>query len=180
MQIKRHVEALLMDRHDKSDSQNWSDEEVIDLVSYALNEIPHDPTSGYSAFEIQFGELAQLSAEHISADMYVQSLQTHLAQIRDKVLKLHQAEVQRLKKQPPNNEWQAGDLTFLRNSKRFIHGRRWLGPYLVISQYKNDVKIQSLVDPSKELEVAVERLRGYFGTRENATKLARLDAGEHA
>ena len=156
-QIKRYVEALLLDCFDRG--YNWSDPEVIDLIAFAMNEIPRDTTGGHSSYEMTFGDISQLTGEDISSDSYVQELQENLAKIREKVLELHRQEILRVENQPKSNQWQPTDLVFLRNSAQYNHGRRWLGPYEVLTQTKNDVTTRSLLDQDLVQIVPVDRLR---------------------
>ena len=177
-QIKRHVEALLLDCHTRG--YEWSDPEVIEPIAFAMNELPRHTTGGHTAYEMTFGELSQLTGEDISGDAYIQRLQENLTEIRNKVLELHRQEILRVKNQPESNQWQPTDLVFLQNNAQYNHGRRWLGPYEVVGQEKNDVTIRSLVDAETILEVPVVRLRAYHGDRDKAIELARIERGEHA
>ena len=176
-QIKRHVEALLIDRQEHG--CQWSDPEVIDLVAYAMNELPRTETAGHTAYELTFGDLSQLNGDVDSKHNYIQELQKNLAQIREKVRKLNMERIEKTKKQVPVNEWQQNDLVFLRNEALYCHGRRWMGPYRVLKQTSNDVEIQSLVDSDITQKVHVTRLRAFHGDGEEATKLARKDVDEY-
>ena len=177
-QIKRHVEALMLDCYERG--YNWSDPEVIDLVAFAMNEIPRDTTGGHSAYEMTFGDISQLTGEDISSNDYVKRLQDNLAKIREKILELHRQEIQRVENQPNQNQWQPTDLVFLRNNAQYNHGRRWLGPYQVLAQSKNDVTIGSLLDEDVKQTVHVDRLRAYHGEYNKAVELSRMEQGEHA
>ena len=176
-QIKRHIEALLIDRQENG--HQWSDPEIIDLVAYAMNELPRTETAGHSAYELTFGDLSQLNGDVDSKDNYILGLQKNLAQIREKVAELNRHQIEKIERQPPVNEWQQNDLVFLKNEAQYCHGRRWIGPYQVLKQTSNEVKIQSLVDSDIVQEVHVTRLRAFHGDKADATRLARKDVDEY-
>ena len=93
-QIKRHIEALLIDRQENG--HQWSDPEIIDLVAYAMNELPRKETNGHTAYEMTFGYLTQLNGDVDSKDNYIRALQKNLAQIREKVRELNRDQIRKI------------------------------------------------------------------------------------
>ena len=69
---------------------------------------------------------------------------------------------------------------FLLNNAQYNHGRRWLGPYEVLNQSKNDVTIRSLLDTDITQTVHVDRLQAYHGERDKAVDVSRIEQKEHA
>jgi hypothetical protein len=80
------------------------------------------------------------------------------------------------------NKYQAGDFVLLERNKSVPRPNKlspdFLGPFEVISQNKNDVTTRNLVYGNVR-EYCVERLKPFFGSREDAVDLAKRDTDQY-
>jgi hypothetical protein len=88
----------------------------------------------------------------------------------------------RVGKEPSQNQYQPGDLVLFRlpRDKLLPHKLHptFLGPYEVLYHDKNDVTVRHLAS-NKTSVLFVSNLKAFFGSREEARKLASIDADQY-
>jgi hypothetical protein len=182
--ILRHLRALVADERV---ADRWSDPTVLCLVQYILNsQVSHE--TGIVPFHAHFGSddatyfrLPDALAAAETTQTFVKLLDENLRTLWDiskqfqHSLKLKRAAGQDLDKQ---NKYQPGDLVlFQRDLQAPAPSKlalRYMGPYEVISHVKNDVTCRHLCVKTTHT-FHVERLKMFFGSREDAERVARLD-----
>ena len=180
-QIKRHLNVLLKELKYPC----WS--EAVDLIQLEMNTIPRSATGGYDAMTLQLGELEPDLDFHPKFDnnqaytRFVQSLSENQSMIRKASIKLRKEAAEKLDEH--NNEGytlhQQGDLVFARTSPKVgkKHGP-YLGPYIVETQYKNDVTVVHLSTQVRRV-VHVDHVKAFHGDLIQAKALAQEDNDEY-
>ena len=163
----------------------WS--EAVDLIQLEMNTIPRSATGGYDAMTLQLGELEPDLDFHPKFDnnqaytRFVQSLSENQSMIRKASIKLRKEAAEKLDEH--NNEGytlhQQGDLVFARTSPKVgkKHGP-YLGPYIVETQYKNDVTVVHLSTQVRRV-VHVDHVKAFHGDLIQAKALAQEDNDEY-
>ena len=186
-QIRRHIQALTIDNGYK---ENWSDPMVISIIINNLNSIPRKSTGGYSAFQMRFGLREdgrsfdiQIPDSNDPHHEYIIRLTDIIKRINDKSkeFQIKNKEIAINKNKPfDSNKYQAGDLVLvfdrIRESKSVAP---LLGPYKVIEQIGNDVKLFDLVKGCPINTKHVSELRPYNNDdMDKAIDAARSDNSE--
>ena len=184
-ELLRHVRTLV---HDGRFADRWSEPQVLGLITYHINNM-RNSESGYSAFDCTFGThqseffktmdvesavlvkdsdfIAELTKDIVAVQEASAIFQAVLADTRATDLSL------------PRNEWMPGDYVFLDNLSpaHKLQAPR-LGPYIVVSQHRNDVMLQDIVMGTTK-GFHVDRLSIFDGTHAEAFDLAMRDRRQH-
>ena len=186
-EIVRHLRALCIEERVLN---KWSDDTVLPIISFIMNSAPNreigSNTQEFSAFLLTFGnfDAPYLKFDNTSAEVsskFIRELDDNFKTLRE-ASKAHQ-EATVLKRS------QDSELVILQPKALVLKTRKgpfrpgkliplFLGPFEVLSQYKNDVEIRHLAmgDVSK---THIENLKLFYGTKEEALELAMLDAEQH-
>jgi hypothetical protein len=171
--------------------KKWSTPTVLPSVFYILNSSVSSET-GVIPFHAHFGTKA--STYHkmpegldpvATTHEYVRLLDVNL-QLLTEISKRYQDElvVDRTSKSDPvlQNQYQAGDFVlFQLNPDNPLPNKlhpKYLGPFEVISQFKNDVECRNLIYGTVS-KYHVERLKLFYGTKEEAFKMAQIDNDQY-
>ena len=128
----------------------------VDLVAYAYNTSTHAST-GYSPYQIVFGRLARTPLEidlglpltnPSSQHEYSESVRSNLKSITELARKQleHSRASQRKTDGTKNSNWTplaVGRSVWLRRPKAWKFGRRWIGPYQIVSHQGVNYKLRS-------------------------------------
>ena len=191
--ILDHLRAIVADERVVD---RWSDPTVLPFIIFVLNAmlnsetgaIPHEAMFGSEdATYLRMPELAKLSE---STHEFVRLLNENLRLIwkiskdyQDKLVKKREGK----QSAETQNQYQPGDLILLRRSSSkplpTKLSLRYLGPYEVISQYKNDIECRHLCMKTVET-FHVSRVKMYYldntpAAREAAFKAAQLDYDQY-
>ena len=184
-ELKRHIQTLV---HDKRFSDRWSEPQVLGLIAFHINN-QRNSESGYSAFDCTFGSMQSdffkslgiESANFAPDSKYVLELTKDIAAIHEASNAFQQSLVAKratdLSK--PRNYWSPGDFVFVDNLAPLhkLQAPR-LGPYEVISHYRNDVMLRDLITNTTK-GFHVDRLSLFSGSAKAAFDLAMRDKNQH-
>jgi hypothetical protein len=186
--ILRHLRALVADERV---ADRWSDPSVLCLVQYILNsQVSHE--TGVVPFHAHFGtedatyfKLPEATSVAATTQEFVRNLDANLRALWAASQK-HQTNVRSKRSGHDDparqNQYQPGDLVLLqRNTSAPAPSKlsmRYMGPYEVISQLKNDVQCKHLCVKTVHT-FHVERLKMFFGSRAEADRVARLDHDQY-
>lgn len=187
--ILRHLKALVMDERVGSE---WSSPSVLPLIQFLINS--HDSSeTGVIPFHAHFGSADATyfrMPEEGGTDMqrihaYIKLLNDNLRHLQD-VSRQFQAKLvaERTATSIPEkqNQFQPGDLVLKQHNPDdplpTKLSPKFLGPYEVIQQVKNDVTCRHIVLGHVK-EFHVTRLKLYHGTLEEAKRVALLDNDQY-
>jgi hypothetical protein len=188
-QILRHLKALVFDERNK---HRWSHPTVLPIIQFILNDTDSSET-GVKPFAAHFGSHDQryfhLPDGEETTDMahlplYVQQLDQDLRALQTISQKFQQqllAERLAPNHTPAHHQFQPGDFVLFQASDHMLPSKlspRYSGPFEVISQDKNDVLCKHLVVGSVHT-FHLERLKLFFGSRDDAFRTAMLDHDQH-
>lgn len=180
-QIARHLRALASDERIKD---KWSDPTVLPIIMYILNSEINSET-GYTPLELHFGSRVSLmqqlpSTMPVKPSSVLAALNQNLEDLRlasaayqrDLVAKRAQSD-------SIQNFYQRGDLVLFNvKQRREKLSNVFLGPYEVLTQVKNDVEAKHVVTGIVKT-FHVDRLKPFFGTKEEALRVAMLDDDQY-
>ena len=185
-QILRHLLALVMDERVK---HRWSHPTVLPIIEFILNDTDSSET-GVKPFHATFGQTDKAYfllppesevEDRQSLPAYVRKLDENLRQLQAASKKYQDnlvAERLKTNAESKQNIFQPGDFVLFQLSKDTPLPSKltpkFSGPYEVVHQVKNDVTCKHLVMHSTHV-FHVERLKLFFGSRDEATKLAMHD-----
>jgi hypothetical protein len=188
-QFLRHLSTLVLEERLVN---AWSSDTVLPLINFALASFPTSETGGYSPFQLKYGtqdatyfRLPHDLSPGERSHALVALLDSNLRTVREASRKLMQQIIaERSRANPPVQAmYESGDLV-LWNPQEHAHSMlpeklapRWLGPYEVIRQVKNDVDCIH-VNLATRATFHVDRLKPFFGSREDAIAMARLDKNQ--
>jgi hypothetical protein len=185
-QFLRHLRTLV---NDKRLNDRWSDDTVLPLVNFALCSHETPETGGYTPFQLKYGTQdaeyfrlpANLSPGARAGEM-LRRLDRDLEIIRNISIE-KQAEIiqDRKKNDKPYTTYAVGDYVLWNPREEQSDfapagklGPNWFGPYEVIEQVKNDVTMKHMCIHTIEVQ-HVSRLKPFFGSKEDALNMAKLD-----
>jgi hypothetical protein len=181
--ILRFLRAIV---YDERMVHHWSSPGILHWVAYMINSFSHSE-AGVVPYEATFGSsdskfFAFTGFHTTSADsQFVRDLSESINMVR-RVAADHQQELvrQRISPNPAvPTLYKAGDLVLLEISKPISKLQpRFLGPYLVLGQVKNDVQVRHVVRDTVSI-VHVDHLKIFRGSLDEARKLALLDQDEY-
>ena len=186
-QVSRHVRVLTQEERIKDE---WSSPTVLPLIEYLVNSHVSSET-GIVPLEATFGsqdaiylkmpeglDPKERTHEFVRRlDENLQHLRAVSKQFQDKLV------LERTISTPveTQNRYQAGDFVLFERDKSVPRPNKlspdFLGPFEVISQNKNDVTTRNLVYGNVR-DYHVERLKPFFGSREDAVDLAKRDTDQ--
>jgi hypothetical protein len=174
-QILRYLRAIFSDERV---SKRWSDISIIGWVTFLMNTFDIEET-GYSPYVITFGSESKPYFKAPSGGdvrAYVAALNNDLAIIRS-LVREHQ-HLLKPDEPGPHNIYQPGDYVLLHKTVEYsprskLHPK-YLGPYRVIRQTKNDVEVEHLVTARRYIFFVAD-LRIFVGDAESARSAAMLD-----
>ena len=184
-QILRHLSALV---HDERISQSWSAPTVLPLIEHFLNSAIHSET-GLSPLEAKFGSIdlpyfrLPLSSTSISSSIFLKQLNTNIQNIRTVSHDYQQSlAIDRSNAHLPQNCYQNNDLVlFQRSTTHQLPSKlspKFLGPYSVVHQIKNDVTCRNLITDAVTV-FHVTRLKLFVGSHETAYQHALRDNDQY-
>jgi hypothetical protein len=188
-QILRHARCLTQEEHLASE---WSGPKVLPWIFYILNQHVSYET-GISPFESHFGSedisffgMPNNIDEKDYPTEYVKSLNQNLQLLRKKFMEFQQELIKERTKDnnlDKQNIFQKGDFVLFKPDSS--HPRttklspQYYGPYVVISQSKNDVSVRHMASGVVR-EIHVESLKRYIGTEVQARAAADGDYGQYS
>jgi hypothetical protein len=182
--ILRHLKALVYDERVRD---QWSSPTILPLVFFILNSTDSSET-GIIPFHATFGAddetylrmPDQLDDSQRTHD-YVRLLNNNLRHLTAVSTKYQHALVlQRTASTPPElqNQYQPGDyVLFHLNPNDPLPSKlspRFLGPFEVVQQVKNDVEVRNLIVGNLQ-RFHVDRLKLFHGSKDQAFSMAQLD-----
>ena len=187
--ILRHLKALVYDERVQS---RWSDPTVLPIIQFMLNSAANSE-SGVIPFHATFGsadatyfQLPALSSEEEEVSMpptqaYIKLLDDNLKLLFD-LSKKHQDDLAATRKLDTpldkQNSYQQGDLVLFQRDPNFPLptklSPKFVGPYEVIEQYKNDVTARHVILGHVKT-FHLSRLKTFHGTLEAAKHIAMVD-----
>jgi hypothetical protein len=172
--------------HDKRIVDRWSSPSVIAILFYDINEM-YSNERGCSPFQAKFGTHANTYMrlpEDLSLkdkpNVYLKLLDQDLVEVRaaskdfqDKLI------ATRLARTPPDkqNLYQEGDFILFKPTSTFKASKlspKFMGPYEVLRQIKNDIECKHVVLGSI-FTFNVENVQPFWGTDQEAYRIALLD-----
>jgi hypothetical protein len=174
-QILRYMRAIFSDERV---SKRWSDISIVGWVTFIMNTYDIEET-GYSPYVITFGsESKPYFKAPTGGDVrgYVAALNNDLATVRQLVREYQNL----LKPELPQaqNVYQPGDFVLLHKTVEYVPRSKlhpkYLGPYRVIRQIKNDVEVEHLIT-GRLYVFYVADLRIFVGDANAAHSAAMLD-----
>jgi hypothetical protein len=185
-ELLRHVRTLV---HDGRFADRWSEPQVLALITFHMNNM-RSSESDYSAFDCTFGthQAAFFKAMDVESSSlteerseFIETLSKDIARIQEAsaVYQSKLAEARATDLSQPRNEWCPGDYVFVDNlSPQHKLQAPKLGPFVVVSQYRNDVQLKDLITGVIK-GFHVDRLSLFDGTRSEAFELAMRDRDQH-
>jgi hypothetical protein len=187
-QILRHLSALV---NDERICKEWSSPTVLPIITFLLNSTDSSET-GVIPFHSMFGtsdatyhKMPKASSPAERTYAYVTLLDQNLRTLQD-ISKAYQDELiaKRTADTPEHlqNLYQKGDYVLLQLDpnapKPTKLSARFRGPYEVLEQYKNDVKVKDIITGAI-LTLHVSRLKIFHGTPAQARDAALLDNDQY-
>jgi hypothetical protein len=187
--ILRHLKALVADERV---ADRWSDPTIIYLVQYMLNAQVSSET-GLSPFHAHFGtedatyfRLPDSATVTQTTQEFVRLLDENLKtlwEISESVQRRHLEERGANVDPELQNQYQKGDLVLFQfNAKGGPApsklAMKYMGPYEVLSQHKNDVECRHLSMKTVH-KFDVCRLKIFTGSRDEAERVARIDHDQY-
>jgi hypothetical protein len=183
-QVLRHLKALVMEERVKD---RWSSPTILPAVQFLINNnvssetgvVPFHATFG--SIDATYGRMGEEGDSVHRVNAYVRLLDDNLRLLSD-ITKQHQAKLiaERTSHMPPEkqNQYQPGDYVLWQlNPDESLPSKlspKFLGPYEVIKQYKNDVTCKHIVLGNIK-EFHVTRLKIFHGSKDEAIRIAKLD-----
>jgi hypothetical protein len=182
-QILRHLSMIV---HDKRIVDRWSSPSVVAILFYDINQM-YTKERGCSPFQAKFGTHANTYMrlpEDLSLtdkpNVYLKLLDQDLLEVRaaskdfqDKLIE------KRTARTPPDkqNLFQPGDYILFKPTSIFKATKlspKFMGPYVVLRQIKNDIECKHVVLGSIFM-FNVENVQPFWGTDQEAYDVALLD-----
>ncbi len=187
-QVLRHLKAIVMEERVKD---QWSSPTILPAVQFLINNQASEETgvvpfhATFGSIDATYGRMGEGGDSVHRVNAYIRLLDDNLRMLSD-ITKQHQAKLiaERTAKTPPEqqNQYQSGDLVLWQlNPNDHLPSKltpKFLGPYEVIKQYKNDVTCKHIVLGNIK-EFHVTRLKIFHGSTEEAIRIAKLDNDQY-
>ena len=183
----RHLRTLVLDERIV---HKWSDDTVLPWINFCMASYPTSETGGYTPFQLKYGTEDAVYFRFPenplpeNAATVLRELDENLRLVRSRSLELQEEiKLERQSKDLAVSKYCAGDYVLWNQKEQSSDhlptklSTTWLGPYEVISQEKNDVTCKHLVLMSEHV-FHVERLKPFFGTKQDAYDVAKLDRNQ--
>jgi len=184
--ILRHLRALLTTERVKD---RWSEAPITNRINYTIN-IPHNSelshnSDDFSPFTLTFGSIDKSSFTERDFNQsfltkYMEDLNADFKAIHETSKNWQQSIVSKRLASSVVDSVSPGDLVMRKADTPFRRSKltyRFSGPFVVISQYKNDISVQHLCSKAYTT-VHISTLKRFFGTDQQAMELAVLDNDE--
>ena len=188
-QYIRHLTTICADINVKD---NWSDPTVLGLINFAICSYPTRETGGFTPFELKYGPMdapymrlpnpADLPS---NAPTFLRSLAKNIDTVRRASLQYqNNIAADRSAAAGVAAVYEPGDLVLWdllelpTDHKPTKLTPRYSGPYEVVTQTQNDVQCKH-VNLGTVHTFHVERLHAFFGSRDDALRVARLDQDQY-
>ena len=188
-QYLRHLKTLV---HDQRLINRWADDTVLCLINFHLASFPTSETGGLTPFQLKYGSD---DAKYFNLDTFkfsnkerchalIKTLNENIKLVRAISFKAQTAiaeERRRLDGIIP--QYMVGDLVLLDRLEHdcdFLPEKlapRYLGPYEVLQQDKNDLYVKHMVMRTNH-SYHVTRFKPFVGTRDAAFELAKIDKNQ--
>ena len=184
-QILRHLRTLVFEKGFKD---RWSDDTVLPLITFTLNDRTTPETGGFTPFQLKYGskdaqyfKLPEEISAGAKATAIIKQLDKDLTLLRFKSKELqNDLAHKRRQHDKPHTTYAVGDL-ILWNPDEHPGDLRpvklspsWYGPYRVIWHKGNDIHCEHVV--MKELYTFhVDRCRPFFGDFKDALEVGKYD-----
>jgi hypothetical protein len=185
--VLKHLRALV---YDQKIVKHWSKPTVLPLIQFMMNCEDISSESGIVPLHAHFGNIDEIyhrlpsdTQIPLVQNIFVRTLADNLKAVRS-ASALFQAQLAQTRSaEAPaitQNAFKPGDFVLKRQtprpSKLYFE---YLGPFLVLSQVKNDVQVRNLVYDSIH-SFFVEDLKLFHGSLEQAVDAARRDNDQYA
>ena len=187
-QFIRHLRALVSDERM---IHKWSDDTILPLINFAMASFPTKETGGLTPFQLKYGtqdakyfRLPEPLEPGAKCHTLLKKMDEDIKMVRDASKKLQQEiAAERARDSESVPQYEVGDLVLWNPRETpcsHLESKlapTWMGPYEVIGQVKNDVECVhfNLRTCSK---FHVSRLKPFFGSREEALEVAKLDRNQ--
>jgi hypothetical protein len=189
-QFLRHLRTLVMDEQLKD---RWSHPTVLSLVNFFMASFPTSETGGLTPFQLKYGsqdagyfKLPHELAPGQRASEYLRRLDADIQHIRRISTEL-QEKIVRERSDGDNTipRYVRGDLVLWdpRESPCDMLPSKldsnYVGPFEVLEQVNNDVKCRHVVLETEPI-LHVSRLKPFFGSLDDAVRVAKYDKDQRA
>jgi len=184
-QILRHLGTLVLE---KSFKDRWSEDTVLPLITFTLNDRSTPETGGFTPFQLKYGskdaqyfKLPEEISAGAKATAIIKQLDKDLTILRIKSKAFQDDLVhQRKQNDKPHTTYAEGDL-ILWNPQEHPGDLRpvklapsWYGPYRVIWHKGNDIHCEHVV-MNELYTFHVDRCKPFFGDYKDALEVAKYD-----
>lgn len=184
-QFLRHLKTLVFD---KRLVDRWSDDCVLPLINFELNNRATPETGGFTPFQLKFGtqdaeayKLPLSLPSGATAHAILKQLDLDLQTVRALSIKAQQLiTAERKSRDRSPAHYEVGDLVLWNpREKPSDHlasklSPTFKGPYVVISQAKNDVTCEHIILATTHV-LHLDRLKPFIGSYDEAVRVAKHD-----
>jgi hypothetical protein len=187
-QFIRHLKTLVSDERML---HRWSDETILPLINFMMASFPTKETGGLTPFQLKYGtqdakyfKLPEPLEPGASCHALLKKLDEEIKTVRE-VSRNFQKEIaaERAAESERVPRYEVGDFVLWNPRETpcsHLESKlapTWMGPYEVLDQTKNDVDCVH-VNLGTRNKFHVSRLKPFFGSREEASQVAKLDKNQ--
>jgi hypothetical protein len=194
-EILKHLRNIV---YDEDVRDKWSDPTILPVIALTINSFDSSGC-GYTPLQIQFGiadaehfklpNLGLSSMDHNDWNNYITKLNEGITMVRTAASKTQATLREKrlaLNDGKPQTSYQKGEYvlryvstSFTKNARKHKLDMLWHGPYVVQSQYSNDVTVTHL-STGKTYEFHVTELKLFVGDEQSAKLAADKDAQQYS